>query len=71
LKAEKKQELKEAKQHRSEFYYGSFKRVLTVPENIEVDKIKAEYKKGILSLTLPKNKAKENLKKIPVNFKAS
>ncbi|MBN4081495.1 Hsp20/alpha crystallin family protein [bacterium AH-315-C07] len=39
---------------RREFSYGSFKRSFTLPENIKEDKIKADYKDGILSVVIPK-----------------
>ncbi len=33
---------------------GSFSRTITLPDNINQEKIEAEYKKGVLSLTIPK-----------------
>ncbi len=39
---------------RSEFRYGKFHRVLTLPAHIQNDSVQAEYKDGILMLTLPK-----------------
>lgn len=39
---------------RSEFRYGSFKRVITLPVKIQNTEVKAQYKDGILHLTLPK-----------------
>ena len=39
---------------RSEFRYGKFHRVLTLPAHIQNDSVQAEYKDGILTLTLPK-----------------
>ncbi len=41
---------------RSEFYYGKFERYIPLPSHIERDKVVAEYKDGILKLTLPKSK---------------
>ena len=41
---------------RSEFYYGKFERYIPFPSHIERDKVVAEYKDGILKLTLPKSK---------------
>lgn len=49
---------------RKEFYYGSFNRAFTLPKTIDLDKIKAEYESGILSITLPKKEeAKMEMKK--------
>ncbi|MBD1913185.1 MULTISPECIES: Hsp20/alpha crystallin family protein [unclassified Leptolyngbya] len=39
---------------RSEFRYGKFHRVLRLPAAVQNDQIQAEYKDGILHLTLPK-----------------
>lgn len=39
---------------RSEFRYGKFQRVIPLPGEVQNDRVKAEFKDGILSLTLPK-----------------
>ena len=39
---------------RSEFRYGKFHRVLSLPAHIQNDSVQAECKDGILTLTLPK-----------------
>jgi HSP20 family protein len=45
---------------RREFGYSSFKRTFTLPDTVESDKIKAQYKDGILMIHLPKREeAKE------------
>lgn len=40
----------------NEFNYSSFQRSFRVPESVELDKIKANYKNGILKIKLPKRK---------------
>jgi HSP20 family protein len=40
--------------HRQERYYGKFQRTLTLPTPVAADKIKAQYKDGVLTVTLPK-----------------
>lgn len=52
---------------RSEFRYGQFRRVIPLPTPIQNDKVKADYKNGILSLTLPKVEA-EKTKVVKVNI---
>lgn len=39
---------------RSEFRYGNFQRVIPLPVPIQNDQAKADFKNGILTLTLPK-----------------
>jgi HSP20 family protein len=52
--------------HRQERYYGKFQRALTLPEPVAADKVKAEYKDGVLTVTLPKTEAAKP-KKIDVS----
>jgi HSP20 family protein len=40
--------------HRQERFYGKFSRALTLPAAVSGDKVKAQYKDGILTVTLPK-----------------
>lgn len=39
---------------RKEFSYASFKRTFSLPEYVDAEKISAEYKNGLLILTIPK-----------------
>ena len=45
---------------RSEFQYGKFQRVIPLPTHIQNTKVTAEYKDGILNLTLPKKEEAKN-----------
>jgi HSP20 family protein len=40
--------------HRQERFYGRFQRALTLPAPVAADKVKAQYKDGVLTVTLPK-----------------
>lgn len=40
--------------HRIERAYGSFVRSFTLPSNVDTEKINAEFKDGVLHITLPK-----------------
>ena len=42
------------KYHRIERCYGSFERVMSLPENCKPDEMSAEYKDGMLTLSVPK-----------------
>lgn len=56
LHGEKKEETREEKKNYyvSERSYGSFERVLTLPDDAVVDEIKASHKDGVLSITIPR-----------------
>lgn len=47
-------ELKDENAYRMERYYGSFSRTIPLPVEVKSDKAKAEYKDGVLSVTVPK-----------------
>ena len=40
----------------NEFNFSSFQRSFRVPDSVDLDKIKANYKNGILKIKLPKRK---------------
>lgn len=52
-KRQERQEHKEKGSYRSEFRYGEFSRDLTLPEGVDRDAVKAEYKDGILEVRIP------------------
>jgi HSP20 family protein len=69
IKGEKKEEKEEEKKDYrvSERRYGMFQRSLQVPEGVDIDKVAANFAKGVLTVTLPKSaEAKKNEKKIAV-----
>ena len=59
LRGEKRREkeLKDEHMHRSERYYGTFARTFTLPTTVDVEKIRASYKDGVLEVVLPKAEA--------------
>jgi Molecular chaperone (small heat shock protein) len=70
IKGEKKQEkeVKEKGSIRSERFYGSFQRAITLPGGVDTGKVTAAYKNGVLELTLPK-KEDAKPKQIKVDVK--
>jgi HSP20 family protein len=52
---------------RSEFRYGKFSRVIPLPVRIQNTNVTADYKDGILNLTLPKSEEEKN-KVVKVNL---
>jgi HSP20 family protein len=64
IKGEKKkeEEVKEENYYRTERSYGSFVRTVEIPKDVHADKVRANFKNGILEVRLPKTeeaKAKE------------
>lgn len=47
----------EATLYRRERYYGAFRRVVTLPEDVDPDKVKAGYRDGILHVTVPRRES--------------
>ena len=69
IKGEKQGEKEEKKKdyYLHERRFGSFERCFAVPEGVETDKIEASFKKGVLTVTLPKKpEAQKPEKKIEV-----
>src|SRR5574341_446185 len=70
IQGERKQEKEEKgkRYHRIERSYGSFMRSFELPENVDSAKAKAEFKDGLLTLSLPKTeKAKSKSLEIKVS----
>lgn len=61
---ERKEEIEEgdAKKHHSEAFYGSFMRSFTLPQKIDEQNVSAEYRDGVLNVTIPKSKQRETRK---------
>jgi HSP20 family protein len=69
IKGEKHEEKEEEKQdyYVRERSFGSFERTFQVPEGVDLDKVDAGFKKGVLTVTLPKTaEAQKAEKKITV-----
>jgi len=59
LRGERKfeKELADKGYHRIERSYGSFMRSFSVPSSVDTEKVSADYKNGVLTVTLPKKEA--------------
>ncbi len=69
IKGEKQEEKEEKKKdyYLQERSFGSFQRTFQVPDGVDTDKIEATFKKGVLTVTLPKTaEAQKAEKKIAV-----
>lgn len=67
---EKKEGDGEKKYHLYERTYGAFRRSFTLPRTVNAEKIVAEFKNGVLNITLPKTEqAKVKGRQIPISAK--
>ncbi|HHI04032.1 MAG TPA: Hsp20/alpha crystallin family protein [Candidatus Woesearchaeota archaeon] len=68
IKAEKKKEVKEEDKKKGMFRhersFAGFYRSFALPNNVDADKANAEYKDGVLKITVPKLKIEEKKKKL-------
>ncbi|MGM0451584.1 MAG: Hsp20/alpha crystallin family protein [Thermodesulfobacteriota bacterium] len=51
--------------YRRERFYGKFQRAFTLPDNVDADKIDAQFEEGVLKITVPKTEESQT-KKIEV-----
>jgi HSP20 family protein len=69
IKGEKQEEKEEKKKnyYLQERRFGSFQRSFRVPEGVDANKIDAQFKKGVLTVTMPKTaEAQKPAKKIEI-----
>lgn len=68
IRAEKRTEAKEDKEnyHFTERSFGQFQRSIRVPHSINPDDVHADMANGVLTITLPKNAAKDQARRIKV-----
>ena len=64
IRAEKKEEKEEEKQHVHvvERVYGTFERVIPLPADVDTDNAKASFKDGVLEIRFPKKSATKEKK---------
>lgn len=72
IKGERKfeQSKKDGGYHRVERSYGSFARYFTLPDTVDSEKVAADYKNGVLTVTLPKKEVAKP-KQIKVEVKSN
>jgi HSP20 family protein len=72
IRGEKKEEAEETKKDyfRRERTFGAFRRSLTVPSEVDAERITAKMKNGVLAVDLPKRpEAKKKAKRIAIETK--
>jgi len=66
-KREVKKEQKDENYYKIESHYGTFSRSFTLPQKIDLDKIKAKSENGVLEVCIPKQEESKNkIKKIEI-----
>ena len=73
IRGERKQENEERREgmYRSERSYGSFYRVVPLPEGANVDQARAEFKNGVLKVSIPVPQQQQRSREIPIQEGAS
>ncbi len=69
LEGEKKESKEEKSKEfvKKEIFYGTFKKAIQLPENINENKLQTNFKNGILTVTIPKTEVKKpKAKLIPI-----
>ncbi|HZY12804.1 MAG TPA: Hsp20/alpha crystallin family protein [Beijerinckiaceae bacterium] len=68
IRGEKKSEVDDKERQFSERYYGRFERRIPLGFEVEAEKVGADFKNGVLTVTLPKSaKAQAAAKRIAIN----
>jgi HSP20 family protein len=62
----REKEHKDKDSYLSERSYGAFKRSFALPDDVDSGKVKADFAKGVLTVTLPKSAAAQSARKIEV-----
>lgn len=67
LRGEKKSESEDKGRRLTERFYGRFERQIVLPVDVQEDKVNASFKKGVLTVTLPKSaESAARVKRIPI-----
>ena len=67
LRGEKKSQTEDKDRGYSERFYGRFERRIALPIGVDHKAAKADFKEGVLNITLPKTEDAERGRRIPIN----
>jgi len=69
IQGERKLEKEEERQgiRRSERFYGAFFRAIPLPENAKLDQVKADFRNGVLEITVPVEQPQSRRRQIPLS----
>ena len=67
IKGEKREEHEDEKRGWRERSYGRFERMISLPSEVDPDKVSAQFKNGVLTVRLPKSQtARQRSKRIEI-----
>jgi len=66
LSGEKRSEKSDEQRGYSERSYGRFERTITLPPNVDEDACRADFRDGVLTITVPRAAEKQRGRKIPL-----
>ena len=67
IRGEKKSQTEDKDRGYSERYYGRFERRIALPSGVDEEGAKADFRNGVLTVTLPKSPEAERGRRIPIN----
>jgi HSP20 family protein len=67
LRGEKKSETEDKDRGYSERYYGRFERRIALPAGVDEKAAKADFRDGVLTITMPKSEEAQRGRRIPIN----
>jgi HSP20 family protein len=67
LRGEKKSETEDKDRGYSERYYGRFERRIALPSGVDESNARADFRDGVLTVTMPKTAEAERGRRIPIN----
>lgn len=67
LRGERRDVREDAGRRYSEYYYGRFERRIPIETEVEWDQVKADFRDGLLTVTLPKTPRAQVGRRIPIN----
>jgi HSP20 family protein len=71
IRGERKSDTEDKDRGYSEHYYGRFERRIALPRGIDEAKAKADFRDGMLTVTLPKSEEVERGRRIPIGAETS
>ncbi len=68
IQGERKEEHEEKKEgfYRSERSYGQFYRLIPLPDDVNLDQVRADFNNGVLEITVPVPQTQQRRNEIPI-----